>query len=52
MKQVLEEGKQQGIEQGIEQGILNTAKNMKIEGADIDFISRVTGLSKEKIEEL
>ena len=46
------EGLAQGIEQGIEQGILNTAKNMKIEGADIDFISKVTGLSKEKIEEL
>ena len=46
LKQGLEEGKQQGIEQGIEQGILNTAKNMKIEGADIDFISKVTGLSK------
>ena len=51
-QQGLEQGIEQGIQQGIEQGILNTAKNMKIEGADIDFISKVTGLSKEKIREL
>jgi len=51
-----EEGKQQGLKQGLkqglEQGILNTAKNMKKENADINFISKVTGLSKKKIEEL
>jgi len=51
-EQYKEDVLKEGIEQGIEQGILNTAKNMKKENADINFISKVTGLSKEKIEEL
>ena len=52
LKQGLKQGLEEGLEQGLEQGILNTAKNMKKENADINFISKVTGLSKEKIEEL
>lgn len=44
----LEEGKKQGIEQGIEQ----VAKNMLKENMSVDEVSKLTGLSKEKIEGL
>ena len=51
-----EEGIKEGIEQGIEQGIerekYSLAKNMKKENIDINIISKVTGLSIEKIEKL
>ena len=42
----------QGIEQGIEQGILKVAKQMLLEGEDIEKIEKYTGLSKETIEQL
>ena len=52
----IEIGFQQGIEQGIEKGIekekYSLAKNMKNEDIDINIISKVTGLSIEKIKSL
>ena len=54
-KEALEEAKEaskEALKQGIEQGILNIAKNMKKEQLDINIISKVTGLSKEQIEDL
>ena len=46
----------QGLEQGIEQGAfdekIDAAKKMINEGSTIDFIQRITGLSKEEILKL
>ena len=39
-------------EEAIEQGIMLTAKNMLKENIDINTISKVTGLSIEKIKKL
>lgn len=50
MKQGIEKGREDGIRQGQEQKNREIAKKMLDENADIDFISRVTGLSKEEIE--
>ena len=51
-----EEGFEQGISQGIEQGQkernVEIAKNMLAEKSDIEFISKVTGLSVEEINNL
>ena len=51
-----EEGVQEGIkigkEDGIREGVKNIAKNMKKEGIEVDTIERLTGLSKEEIENL
>ena len=41
-----------GVEKGIEKGIEQVAKEMLKEGTDIEFIMKVTKLSKEKIENL
>ncbi|KAF8818016.1 Rpn family recombination-promoting nuclease/putative transposase [Rickettsia endosymbiont of Cardiosporidium cionae] len=50
------EGKAEGIEKGIEkgkaEGIELAAKNMLKANADVIFVSKVTGLSLSKIEEL
>ena len=43
---------EQGIEQGIEQGLEETAVKMLQENAEIPFISRVTGISEDKLLEL
>lgn len=51
-RKMLEESKQQGLKQGIEQNTLDIAKNMLKEDTDINFISKVTGLSIDKINEL
>ena len=53
-------GIQQGIEQGIQQGFsdgsyktkLETAKLMKEEDCEISFIQKMTGLSKEEVENI
>ena len=47
-----EEGRKEGREEGVEQEKIKTAIVMKKEGESIDKISKYTGLSKEKIEEL
>ncbi len=44
--------KEEGIKEGIEQEKYSLAKNMKKENIDINVISKVTGLSIEKIEKL
>lgn len=49
---VKEEGIEEGIEKGIEKGIVRVAKNMYLEGEDIEKIKRYTGLSEERIEEI
>ena len=55
-KMAYEEGISQGIEQGISQGVeqrnVEIAKNMLHAYASIDYIAKMTGLSKEKINSL
>lgn len=48
----IEEGKKTGIEEGEKNKSLAIAKKMKAVKADIDFISQMTGLTKEEIEKL
>ncbi len=48
MSSMLEEGKEQGREQGVRDMVLNMLKK----NADLDFISEVSGLSKEEIEKI
>ena len=43
---------EEGIEKGIAEGVEKTAINMLKENMDIKVISRLTGLSEEKIDEL
>ena len=64
LKQGLKEGIQQGMEQGMEQGIQRgraegmskrereLTVNMLKNGLDTALISRITGLSKDKIKKL
>ncbi len=47
-----DKGITQGITQGIEQEKIEIVKNMLKENADINFISKVTGLNVETINEL
>lgn len=51
-KMAFKEGIQEGIEEGIEQGIESTAINMLKLNLDIKTISEITGLTKERIEQL
>ena len=48
----ISEGISQGITQGIEQNKIENAKKMLEEKLDINLISKVTGLSQEKIKNL
>ncbi|AFR70122.1 Rpn family recombination-promoting nuclease/putative transposase [Brachyspira pilosicoli] len=56
LKREREEGKKEGIKEGIEKGVEKEkyalAKNMKTENIDINLISKITGLSKEEIDNL
>lgn len=52
MKVGTEKGFETGLQQGIEQNKIDIAKNMLKENADVNFISRVTGLSITVIENL
>ena len=45
-------GKKAGIEEGSKKEKLKIAKKMKDAKADIEFISQITGLTKEEIEKL
>ena len=47
-----EEGIKKGIEKGIEKQNYTIAKSMKKDGADINLISKYTGLSIEEIKKL
>lgn len=51
-EQGMQEGKRQGIQEGKEQGKIEIAKKMIKENIDILVISKITGLSEEKIREL
>ncbi len=52
VERVLKKSYKDAEKQGIEQGILKVAKQMLIEGEDIEKIEKYTGLSKETIEQL
>jgi predicted transposase/invertase (TIGR01784 family) len=45
-------GIQKGIQRGMKKGKEETAKKMLENGANIEFIKAVTGLSEEEIEKL
>ena len=51
-KAIYKKGIEEGIEKGVEKNNIEIAKKMLEENIDIDFISRMTGLTKEKIKEL
>ena len=46
------EGKEEGIKEGIEKRNYTIAKSMKKDGADINLISKYTGLTIKEIEKL
>ncbi|MGI6394074.1 MAG: Rpn family recombination-promoting nuclease/putative transposase [bacterium] len=56
IEQGIEKGRQEGIEKGIQKGAyakaVETCKKALIAGADIKFISKITGLSIEEIKEI
>ncbi len=47
-----EEGLKKGLEKGLEKGRLEVAVNMLKEGADVAFVTKVTGLSQDEVEAL
>ena len=47
-----DQGRKEGKIEGIKTGIKEVAKKMLAEKMDIDVITKVTGLTKEEIEEL
>jgi predicted transposase/invertase (TIGR01784 family) len=47
-----QEGREEGREQGLQEGRIEIAREMKKEGDPIEKIARITGLSKEQIENL
>ena len=52
VERVLKKSYKDAEKHGVEQGILKVAKQMLLEGEDIDKIVKYTGLSKEDIEQL
>ena len=46
------QGKQEGISEGSHQKALETAKLMKAENCEAPFIQRMTGLSKQEVEDI
>ncbi|NWN98781.1 MAG: transposase, partial [Bacillus sp. (in: Bacteria)] len=46
------EGKEEGIEEGIREGKREIAKKMLMEGADINFIVKMTELTESEVLEL
>jgi predicted transposase/invertase (TIGR01784 family) len=47
-----EQGEKRGLEKGRRETFKEMAKKMKDKGTAIEFISEITGLSKEEIEKL
>jgi len=45
-------GLAQGREEGFDEGVLATARNALAQGASVDFIQKITGLSLDEIERL
>ena len=52
MEEGFEEGKKAGLEEGIREGVLTVDKTLKEEETDIQQLIKVTGLTKEEIENL
>ena len=56
LKEGIEQGIEQGITRGIEQGIMQErkeiVKNLLKNGVSIEQIAKITGLSKEEIENI
>ena len=52
MQEIREEGIEQGIEQGEKLKAIAVAKNMIAADMKVDFISNMTGLTKDEIEAL
>ena len=48
----IQEGMQAGIAQGSHQTKLETARLMKQANCELDFITQMTGLSKEEVESI
>lgn len=48
----LQQGRQEGLQEGLQEAVRETALKMLSEGADLEFISRVTGLSLEELANL
>ncbi|WP_269920341.1 hypothetical protein [Caldifermentibacillus hisashii] len=46
------EGKEEGIREGIKEGKREIAKKMLMEGADINFIVKITELTESEVLEL
>ena len=46
------EGREDGFKEGFYLTKVETAKNLKANGVDIEIISKSTGLSKEEVEKL
>ena len=49
---IKEEGLQEGLQKGRQEEREKVALKMRKEGAEIAFVAKVTGLSKEEIEKL
>ncbi len=52
LRHAREDGLKEGIEKGIQKNNREIAKKMKLENIPIEKIIKITGLTKEKIEEL
>ena len=56
MRKYLKQGELKGLKKGelkgLKKGKIETAHNMLREGCDISFISKITGLSRQQIENL
>ena len=48
----LAEGMELGIEKGMNQKALDIARNMLVDGVDINLIMKYSGLTQEQIEKL
>ncbi|MGE7915474.1 hypothetical protein [Lysinibacillus xylanilyticus] len=52
MQKGIEEGKKEGKKEGKNEAKVEIANNLLVNNMDIDFISKITGLSMERIEEI
>jgi len=46
------EGREEGIEEGSRQKAVETARNLKAAGVDVNIIAKCVGLSVEEVEKL
>lgn len=56
MKKGMEKGRKEGIEEGMKKGreeaMAQMLKNLKSSGASVEFMTNVTGLTEEEIDDL